>query len=100
MKFRKLYWVTEEVCDQESRVNGVFTSFVDLIDKGLTNTRCRTRLSLFKLDCQGPPLGTWTTDDFVAMDDDLAPFVSSGEFSAEDCKALVEAFGKIAQVTA
>lgn len=100
MKFRKLYWVTETLCSDGNSVHGVYTCFVDLIRKGLDNPPCPLRLSLYTLDTPGSGLGRWTASNAESIVDDLAPFVESGEFSVEDCRALQDAFMQIALVTA
>lgn len=92
MKFRKLYWVTESLCEEGSSVNGVYTSFVDLMGKGLANGPCPIRLSLFTLDTPGHGLGTWDANNAAQIVTDLQPFVESGEFTVEDCRNLQEAF--------
>lgn len=96
MKFRKLYWVTESLCENGSSVNGVYTSFVDLIGKGLATGPCPIRLNLFTLDAPGNGLGTWTADNAISIVEDLEQFVASGEFSREDCIALQTAFSQMA----
>ena len=91
MMFRKLYWVTELVhTDGRSQVTGIFTSIPDLINRGLKRSEVRNvRLTLSKLDSSEPPIGVWTARDFAQIEDGLAEFVRTDEFSADHCRALV-----------
>lgn len=86
MKFRRLYWVTEQIADSgESCVVGVFTSIHDLRVKGVKwCDGCAHsggfRVTLVKLDSQDMPLGSWSGPGFDGIEDDLQPFVATGEF--------------------
>ncbi len=96
MKFRKLYWVTEQVGqDGSSEVVAVFTSIFDLRNKGLRwdaeiDRKAALRVSLVKLDSSRKPFGTWQSPDFAGMREALDPFVESGEFDGPSCDQLVE----------
>lgn len=92
--FRRLYWVTEECEPNGSCVTGVYTSIPDLIKHGLRwvdGPRTKLRLTLCKLDCAREPLGTFEGPDFKGLEERLADFVKTDEFSQDECKALVEA---------
>ena len=91
--FRKLYWVTEHVdADGHSCVAGVYTSIPDLVRHGLKHpSQSQLRLSLTKLDHEGLPLGTWSSPDFSGLEADLAPYVKTDEFTADQCAALLAA---------
>jgi len=96
MKFRKLYWVTEQIGDDnQSSVLGVFTSIPDLIRIGLRPdgpaSRGTLRLSLFQLDTEFGPLATWTAPEFDHLCENLQPFVKTDEFTAMECGKLVSA---------
>ncbi len=86
MKFRKLYWVTEQVgTDGNSKVIGTFTSIHDLRTKGIKwaedcDLRSTFRISLVKLDSSGMPMGCWTGPEFEGLESDLQQFVATGEF--------------------
>ena len=86
MKFRKLYWVTEQVgTDGQSTVIGVYTSIHDLRVKGIKwiedcDRRNSFRVSLIKLDSSKMPLGCWNGPDFASLEEDLQQFVATGEF--------------------
>ncbi len=96
MKFRRLYWVTEQLGENgTSQIGGVYTSIHDLLERGLCRdeapiTKNRFRVSLVKLDSNQPPLGQWTSPDFQGMKDALQEFVDTDEFNAQDCEQLVE----------
>lgn len=94
MMFRKLYWVTEQVdMAGRSRVAGVYTSIPDLIRHGLgwNHGTDRIRLTLTKLDSEQEPLGCWTSPHFDGLEASLQQFVHTDEFSADHCKALLQA---------
>jgi hypothetical protein len=86
MKFRKLYWVTEQIgTNGESRVIGTFTSIHDLRTKGIKwseecDHRASFRVSLVKLDSSGMPMGCWNGPEFAGLEDDLQQFIATGEF--------------------
>lgn len=86
MKFRKLYWVTEQIGqDGQSEVVGVFTSTYDLITKGMrwdeeVDKKSGFRLSLVKLDSLYKPFGTWQSPNYDGFEGDLQRFVQTGEF--------------------
>ena len=95
MKFRKLYWVSEQIDEQgRSEVIGVYTSIPDLVEVGLRRVdglpkRAGYRLSLVKLDSKKKPLGLWESPDFEGLADDLEEFIKTKEFSRPDCENLV-----------
>ncbi|ARU42365.1 hypothetical protein CCB80_14890 [Armatimonadetes bacterium Uphvl-Ar1] len=95
MKFRKLYWVTEQVGESgDSKVIGVFTSIHDIRTKGIKwNEECGHRagfrVSLIKLDSSGMPLGSWIGPDFEGLPEDLQQFVATGEFDGPSIDLLV-----------
>ncbi|MBL8068570.1 MAG: hypothetical protein JNM28_08975 [Armatimonadetes bacterium] len=86
MKFRRLYWVTEQVAESgESCVIGVFTSIHDLRVKGVKwcdgcAHKGSFRVTLVKLDSPEMPLGKWEGPDFAGIEGDLHTFVETGEF--------------------
>ena len=97
MKFRKLYWVTEQIDESgKSQVAGVFTSIPDLVDRGLhwcdgIDGRHSFRLTLVKLDSKSRPLGTWVGPGYDNIAVDLAEYVATQEFSAPEVDSLIEA---------
>lgn len=97
MKFRRIYWVTEQIDnDGSSQVAGVFTSIPDLIDKGLRwddeiPGRSGFRISLVKLDSSKKPLGTWSSPSFEGLDSSLREYIGTGEFNEGDCVQLCDA---------
>ena len=94
MKFRKIYWVTEQVgSDGSSKVAGVYTSIQDLMGRGVQwmdgiDKRGGFRLTLVQLDSDRVPLGTWVTPDFSGMEQDLQEYVASDELNAQDIEQL------------
>jgi len=95
--FRRLYWVTEQVDPMgRSRVGGVYTSIPDLIHHGLVNQGQNEtlRITLTKLDSDKEPFGTWSEPYFEGLETRLEEFIRTDEFSAEHCKALVDALRK------
>lgn len=94
MRFRKIYWVTEQVgTDGCSEVAGVYTSIHDLIEKGLQwmdgiDKNKAFRISLVQLDSDKRPLGTWASKNFSGLEQDLQEFVKSDEMNAQDVEAL------------
>lgn len=86
MKFRKLYWVTEQVgTDGKSKVIGTYTSIHDLRTKGIKwDDECEFsgsfRVSLVKLDSSKMPMGCWEGPTFSGLEADLQQFVETGEF--------------------
>ncbi len=97
MKFRRLYWVTEQLGDDGiSEVAGVFTSIPDLVEDGLQwcdgiVRNSKFRLTLVKLDSKKKPLGCWTSPDFQTLSHDLEEYVKTQEFGTQECESLVEA---------
>ncbi len=105
MRFRKLYWVTEQVtANNKSSVLGVFTSVPDLVCTGLRGDgsarRGEIRLSLFQLDSDLGPLRSWTPSNFASVCEDLKEFVQSEEFTQEECNTLAAALKALAPVVA
>ena len=94
MKFRKIYWVTEQLgTDGKSQVAGVYTSIQDLSSRGVQwmeaiEKRSGFRLSLVQLDSNRPPLGSWVTPDFSGIEQDLQEYVVSEELNAQDIEQL------------
>jgi len=97
MRFRRIYWVTEQVDEQGlSEVTGVFTSIPDLVDLGLgTRDICPKqagfRISLCELDSTGSPILTCSSPSFDGFEDALQPIVESGEISASEYASLTDA---------
>jgi hypothetical protein len=89
--FRRLYWVSEQVApDQTSAVLGVYTSIPDLIRYGLRfPEKGYLRLTLTKLDSDREPMARWTSPEFEGLEEGLAPYVATEEFSIEQVKALM-----------
>jgi len=98
MKFRHLYWVTETLAaDGTSAVRGVFTSIHDLIDRGLSGLTPGSevvdlRITLVQLDRNQAPMGSWRAVRGADLSDSLREFIESGEFDADECRQLSEAF--------
>ena len=94
MKFRKIYWVTEQIgTDGRSQVAGVFTSIQDLVGRGILwmdgiDKQAGFRLSLVQLDSNKPPLGSWVTPDFSGLEQDLQEFVESDEIGTQNVEQL------------
>ena len=97
MKFRKLYWVTEQVGpDGASEVAGVYTSIPDLVDRGIQwkdgiAGREGLRLTLVALDSKKKPLGTWVLPELGNIGQDLNEYVANQEFSPSEVESLVDA---------
>ncbi len=97
MKFRKLYWVTEQVgSDGCSEIAGVYTSIPDLVDRGIQwkdgiDGRVGFRLTLVALDSKKKPLGTWVLPEFGGIEQDLNEYVVSQEFSTSEIESLLDA---------
>jgi hypothetical protein len=97
MKFRKLYWVTEQVGpDGASEVAGVYTSIPDLVDRGIQwkdGIQCREgfRLTLVALDSKKKPLGTWGLPEFGGIEQDLREYVANQEFTSTEVENLIDA---------
>lgn len=96
MKFRRLYWVTEQLDNEgQSEICGVFTSIPDLVEEGLRwndeidKTSC-FRISLVKLDSKHKPLGMWQSPDYKNLGDDLQEYVQTQEFSTPECESLLD----------
>ena len=97
MRFRRIYWVTEQL-DEEGRseVTGVFTSIPDLIDLGLgvreiSGKKASFRISLCELDSKDMPLLTLEAPTFDDFEEKLQPFLNTGEFSREEYNSLADA---------
>ena len=97
MKFRRLYWVTEQLgADGTSEVAGVFTSIPDLIERGLQwcdgiDKRHSLRLTLVALDSRKKPLHSWTLPEIGGVEEDLGEYVKTQEFSPSEVGELVGA---------
>jgi hypothetical protein len=98
--FRRLNWVSEHIFENgSSSVLGVYTSIPDLVRYGLRFPESgRLRLTLTKLDSAGEPFGTWTTNNFENIGNDLQPFVKTEEFTAEQVKNLADALARATAV--
>lgn len=100
MTFRRIYWVTEQLADNNvSCVTGVYTSIQDLIHVGLRwvedcEFKSGFRISLVKLDDGHMPLGTWQSPSFKGIADDLQEYVQTQEFNISDVESLEEELGK------
>ncbi len=96
MKFRKLYWVTEQIDEGgHSEVVGVYTSIYDLTTKGLrwddeVSRKSGFRVSLVKLDSMSKPFGCWQSPGFDGFAADLQAFVDTGEFDQQAIDKLTE----------
>jgi hypothetical protein len=97
MKFRKLYWVTEQLdASGQSKIGGVFTSIPDLIEGGIhwdedAGKPHAFRLSLVKLDSRNKPLGCWMSPDYPGIESDLAEYVRTQEFGPPEIEDLIKA---------
>ncbi|MBS1709705.1 MAG: hypothetical protein JSS65_13415 [Armatimonadetes bacterium] len=105
MKFRRLYWVTEQVgLDGTSHIGGVYTSINDLLERGLhwdadSDKTASFRVSLVKLDSTKPPLGQWSSPDFSGMRAALQEYVETDEFNAQECELLVDNLHQFAKAS-
>ncbi len=101
MKFRRLYWVTEQVDGSGlSEIAGVFTSIPDLLEKGIcwNESIQKTdvfRISLVKLDSTKRPLGVWSSPDFAGMSEDLQEYIETEELTDMDRERLLEQLGAL-----
>ena len=106
MKFRRLYWVTEQIDESGvSEVAGVFTSIPDLVEEGIRwndeiDKRHLFRVTLVKLDSPGKPFGCWISPDFQGMKEDLREYVKTEEFTVPDCEGLVNGLKALTAQTA
>lgn len=97
MRFRRIYWVTEQLDeDGRSQVTGVFTSVHDLLEHGIgirdiSDKRAGYRISLVELDSPKLPLCVFTSPDFGDVAKTLQPFVETGELSADEVSWICEA---------
>lgn len=97
MKFRKIYWVTEQLDGAGvGRLSGVYTSVADLIARGLAMKEGVPgsegfRLSLVQLDSTRPPLGTWTSPGFDGIAQGLQEYVGTGELTGTEIENLQQA---------
>lgn len=97
MKFRKIYWVTEQLDEAgNGRVSGVYTSVADLIGRGMAMKEGVPgakgfRLSLVQLDSTRPPLGVWSSPDFDGIEHGLQEYVGTGELTGTEIENLCEA---------
>lgn len=94
MVFRRIYWVTEQLnAEGVSDVTGVYTSIPDLMEYGVrwlesNPKRDGFRITLVKLDSSAAPLGVWSGPSYLGIEEDLAPYVATKEFSAQDVEVL------------
>jgi hypothetical protein len=97
MRFRRIYWVTEQLgAGDKSVVTGVYTSVHDLLEHGLAmrdfvEFKDGIRLTLVELDSAGKPILSASSPDFAEMQEGLKPLAQSGELTAEECARLVAA---------
>lgn len=97
MRFRRIYWVTEQVDEQGmSEVTGIFTSIPDLVDLGLgvrdaCPKKAGFRISLCELDSTGSPILTCSSPSFDGLQEALQPIVQSGEISVSEYASLTDA---------
>lgn len=99
MRFRRIYWVTEQFDENGSEVTGVYTSVYDLIESGLgvrdaSHYKGGYRVTLCELDTSKAPVLRFSSADHNSLKTDLEPFVRSGEITHEDAARLVEAVEK------
>ncbi|MCW5936508.1 MAG: hypothetical protein KIT11_04285 [Fimbriimonadaceae bacterium] len=94
MKFRKLYWVTEQVGECGcSTVAGVYTSIHDLLNRGVRwmegiEHDHSYRISLVQLDSIQKPLGTWSAPAFDHLENDLQHYVQTNEMTESEILEL------------
>ena len=99
MRFRRIYWVTEQYDAQgQSEVTGVYTSIPDLIELGLgtrdvSNKTAGFRLSLVELDTSRPTLFCFSSPDFSEVSARLAPILQGGELTQDEVSRLRTAQG-------
>ena len=91
--FRRLYWIVEQVnATGTSQVTGIYTSIQDLLNTGLQwaeGMDHRIRLSLWKPDCFGTPLGVWNPDSLGNLSDDLQAYIATNEYTPSEVMDLV-----------
>lgn len=94
--FRRLNWIVEQIdADGTSRVSGIYTSIPDLTHEGLKwlpGNSPKLRLSLWKPDHFGEPLGVWDGGSMQASD--LQAFVDSKEYSESEVAELMVELAK------
>lgn len=101
MKFRKIYWVTEQLDEAgNGRVSGVYTSVADLIGRGMSMKEGVPgakgfRLSLVQLDSTRPPLGTWVSPGFDGIAQSLQEYVGTGELTGTEIDNLRNALSEM-----
>ena len=106
MKFRRLYWVTEQIDESgASEIAGVFTLIPDLVEEGIRwndeiDKRHLFRVTLVKLDSPKKPFGSWVSPDFKGMQEDLSEYIKTDEFTVPDCEGLVLGLKELAAQTA
>ncbi|MDQ2985790.1 MAG: hypothetical protein M3R13_03590 [Armatimonadota bacterium] len=97
MRFRRIYWVTEQLDEQgQSDVTGVFTSIPDLIETGLgvravSDKTAGFRITLCELDCKDEPILRAESPTFEGLEETLGPIVQTGEVSREEYASLADA---------
>jgi hypothetical protein len=97
MRFRRIYWVTEQIDgDGMSEVTGVFTSIPDLVDTGLgirdiSGKKAAFRVTLCELDSRMEPLMRFQSPDFTGFEADVRPILETGEMSLEEYNTLLDA---------
>ena len=97
MRFRRIYWVTEQLGhDGSSEVTGVFTSIPDLVDTGLgiRNASAKNagfRVTLCELDSGLEPLMRFESPTFEGFEENVQAIIQTGEMSLEEYNTLLEA---------
>ena len=97
MRFRRLYWVTEQFDnDGSSEVTGIFTSIPDLIELGLgtrpvSSKQAGFRITLCALDSVQPPFLSASSPDFSEVATMLTPMIEEGEITKERARSLCDA---------
>ena len=97
MRFRRIYWVTEQVAsDGTSEVTGVFTSIPDLVDTGLgvrsvSEKDAGFRVTLCELDSGLEPLMRFESPTFDGFEEKVQTIIQTGEMSLEEYNSLLDA---------
>lgn len=94
MKFRKIYWVTEQLeSSGASHVAGVYTSVADLVSRGVAYRDtvpgdAGFRLTLVQLDSTRAPLGSWSTPGFAGLEEAWEEYIGTGELTLSELESL------------
>lgn len=101
MKFRKIYWVTEQLAeDGTSQVAGVYTSVADLVSRGTSYRdgvpgNAGFRLTLVQLDSTRAPLGSWTSPEFAGLEEAWEEYIASNELTLSELESLRAALDQL-----